>query len=223
MNPRRIIVGISGATGAIYGITALKLLRELEVETHLVMTKYGRQCIEWETAYKPDDVAAMATHNYGNGNLAAPISSGSYPIDGMLVAPCSITTLSGIAHSYNETLVIRAADVCLKERRPVVLMVREAPLHLGHLRLMQQVAEIGGIILPPVPAFYHRPKTIEDLVLSTVARSFDAMRVPHSFCARWGENGLTPAGLAAAAGPTATSEKSTRMSQPNPDFLNHNE
>lgn len=198
MTSRRIIVGISGATGAIYGITALRLLRELQVETHLVISKYGRQCIEWETPHKGDEVAAMASHSYGNGNLAAPISSGSYPVDGMLVAPCSITTLSGIANSYNETLIIRAADVCLKERRPLVLMVREAPLHLGHLRLMQQVAEMGGIILPPVPSFYHRPKTIEDLVLATVARSLDALGLPHSFGPRWGENDLTPAGLARA-------------------------
>ncbi len=207
MTPRRIIVGISGATGAIYGVTALRLLRELGVETHLVITRYGRQCIEWETPHKGDEVVALASHSYGNGNLAAPISSGSYPMDGMLIAPCAITTLSGIAHSYNETLLIRAADVCLKERRPLVLLVREAPLHLGHLRLMERVAEMGGIILPPVPSFYHRPKTIEDLVLATVARSFDALGVPHACAARWGENELTPEALArekARAGPGET-------------------
>lgn len=210
MTPRRIIVGISGATGAIYGITALRLLRELQVETHLVISKYGRQCIEWETPHKGDEVAAMASHTYGNGNLAAPISSGSYPTNGMLIAPCSITTLSGIANSYNDKLMIRAADVCLKERRPLVLMVREAPLHLGHLRLMQQIVEMGGIILPPVPAFYHRPKTIDDLVLATVARSFDALGLPHTFGRRWGENDLTPAGMALSAVQTESTQSLSR-------------
>lgn len=194
--PRRIVVGISGATGAVYGVTALRLLGGLGVETHLVISKFGRQCIEWETPHSVAEVESMASKHYGNGNLAAPISSGSYPVDGMLVAPCSVTTLSGIANSYDETLIVRAADVCLKERRPLVLMVREAPLHLGHLRLMARVAEMGGIILPPVPSFYHRPKSIDDLVSATVARSFDALGLSHSLGPRWGEGDLVPAALA---------------------------
>jgi len=197
MNPRRIIVGISGATGAIFGITLLRMLRSLEVETHLVVSKFGRQCIEWETPHTLEEIGAMASVVHNNGNLAASISSGSFRTDGMVIAPCSITTLSGIANSYSDKLMVRAADVCLKERRPLVLMVRETPLHLGHLRLMVRVAEMGGIILPPVPAFYQRPANLNEMVENTASRTLDALGIDHGFGPRWGEGGLTAAGLAA--------------------------
>jgi 4-hydroxy-3-polyprenylbenzoate decarboxylase len=201
MNSRRIIVGITGATGAIFGISLLRLLRSIEVETHLIISKFGRQCIEWETPHTVNEIAELASFVHNNGNMAASISSGSFRTHGMVIAPCSITTLSGIANSYSDKLMVRAADVCLKERRPLVLMVRETPLHLGHLRLMVRVAEMGGIILPPVPAFYQRPANLAEMVDNTACRALDALGIDHSLGSRWGEGDLTAAGLAARPQP----------------------
>ena len=187
-SPRRVVVAISGATGVVYGIRALELLREVDdVETHLVLTGPGRQTLAYETDLAPADVEALADVVHGSRDIAAPISSGSYATSGMIIAPCSIKMLSAVANSYCADLVSRAADVTLKERRPLVLMVRETPLHLGHLRLMVQAAEIGAVVYPPVPAFYTRPSSIEDLVDHTVVRALEHLAVEVGDIPRWGE------------------------------------
>jgi 4-hydroxy-3-polyprenylbenzoate decarboxylase len=183
--PPRVIVGISGASGAIYGVRALELLAQLGAETHLIITKTGRATLTQETELSVADVRALASEVHSEHDLGAAISSGSFPTDGMLIAPCSVKTLSGIASSYDDTLLIRAADVTLKERRPLVLLLRETPLHTGHLRLMTQAAEAGAIIMPPVPAFYTRPSTIDDIVTQTVGRALDVLRLPHPATPRW--------------------------------------
>jgi 4-hydroxy-3-polyprenylbenzoate decarboxylase len=172
--PQRLIVGISGASGAIYGIRLLEVLRHVAgVETHLVLSGAARQTIALETDYSLPSVEALADVSYRIGDIAAAISSGSYPTIGMVVIPCSMKTLAGIALSLSDNLLLRAADVALKERRRLVLVARETPLHLGHLRLMTQVAELGGTIMPPMPAFYHRPRSIDDIVDQTVNRVLD--------------------------------------------------
>lgn len=182
----RIIVGISGASGAIYGVRLLEVLHQLqEVETHLVITNPARETIEWELGRSVASVEALAHKVYDINDVGAAIASGSYRTEGMVVAPCSIRTLSAIAHSYTNNLLVRAADVVLKERRRLVLLVRETPLHLGHLRLMAQVAEVGGIILPPIPSFYHKPKTIDDIVNHTIGRVLDQMGIPVELYNRW--------------------------------------
>ncbi len=176
----RIVVGMAGSTGVIYGIRLLEVLRGIpEVETHLVMSNAAKQILGIETDFKVEEVEALADHVYRFSDIAAPISSGSFKTHGMVVIPCSMKTLSGIAHSYDENLLIRAADVALKEKQRVVLVVRETPLHLGHLRLMTQVAEMGAVVMPPVPAFYHRPKTIDDIMNQTVDRVLDLLAVEH--------------------------------------------
>ncbi len=176
----RIVIGMSGSTGAIYGIRLLEVLAELpEVETHLVMSTPARETIALETDYAIKDVEKLAHKVHRINNIAASISSGSFKTDGMVVIPCSMKTLSGIANSYNDNLLVRAADVTLKERRRLVLVTRETPLHLGHLRLMMQVTEMGAILLPPMPAFYHRPKTIDDIINQTVSRVLDLVGVEH--------------------------------------------
>ncbi|NJO84357.1 MAG: UbiX family flavin prenyltransferase [Blastochloris sp.] len=185
---RRLVVGISGASGAIYGIRLLEVLHNLpDIETHLVLSGAARQTIVLETNYAVPDVEALAEQTYRINDIAASISSGSYRTLGMVVMPCSIKSLSAIALSLSDNLLARAADVTLKERRKLVLGVRETPLHLGHLRLMAQVAEMGGILLPPVPAFYHRPRTIDDLVNQTVNRTLDMLEIelPNDLFARW--------------------------------------
>lgn len=187
-SPFRLIVGISGASGVIYGIRLLEVLAaEPDVETHLIVTPAARRTIQLETDWDPDDVERLATVRYRYGDIAAAISSGSYPIDAMAVVPCSMGTLSAIALSASDNLLERAADVTLKERRRLVLSPREAPLHLGHLRLMVQVTEMGAIICPPSPAFYNRPKTLEDLIDHTVNRLIDAIgiRLSRDLAARW--------------------------------------
>lgn len=192
--PKRIVVGISGASGAVYGIRLLQLLREHRLaETHLVISRAGRSTITMETDHSVREVMAMGDVVYDNADLAAAISSGSYPVDAMLVAPCSIKTLSGIANSYDETLIVRAADVCLKERRPVIALLRETPLHRGHLRIMTEAADAGVTILPPVPAFYTRPTSLEEVVDHTVARTLDLVGISLPGAARWGESGSGPA------------------------------
>lgn len=182
---KRIIVGITGASGVIYGIRLLEVLKEFDVETHLVLTEEAKKNILLETTHTVEDVQGLAHKVHNIKNLAAPISSGSFKTEGMVVAPCTIKTLSGVAHSYAENLLIRAADVTLKERRRLILVVRETPLHKGHLELMNQVADLGGIILPPVPAFYHSPRRIEDLIDHTVGRILDTMEIDHSLYDRW--------------------------------------
>ena len=186
--PRRVVVAISGATGVVYGIRALELLRAVDgVETHLVLTGPGRQTLAHETDMAAADVEALADVVHGSRDIAAPISSGSFATAGMIIAPCSIKMLSAVANSFGADLVARAADVTLKERRPLVLMVRETPLHLGHLRLMAQVAEIGAVVYPPVPAFYTRPSSIEELVDHSVVRALEHLGVEAAGIPRWGE------------------------------------
>lgn len=181
----RLVVGITGASGTIYGVRLLEVLRDLGLETHLVMTEAARQVVELETGYGVDEIEALADYSYANTEIGAPIASGSFRTGGMVVAPCSIKSLSAIAHSYNDSLLARAADVVLKERRKLVLVVRETPLHLGHLRLMAQATECGAVILPPMPAFYHQPKTIADLVDQTVGKVLDQFGMDHDLYRRW--------------------------------------
>jgi len=176
--PFRLIVGISGASGTIYGIRLLEVLAgQPDVETHLILTPAARQTIELETDWQVADIEALADHTYRFGDIAASISSGSHPIDAMAVVPCSMGTLSAIALSSSDNLLERAADVTLKERRRLVLAPREAPLHLGHLRLMTQVTELGAIVCPPSPAFYTRPKTLEELIDHSVGRLIDTIGI----------------------------------------------
>ncbi|MCC5948371.1 MAG: UbiX family flavin prenyltransferase [Nitriliruptoraceae bacterium] len=168
-----VIVAMTGASGSIYGIRLLEAFRELDVETHLVMSRSAALTLRLETDYTPEQVQELASTGHSVGDIGASISSGSFKTDGMVVAPCSIKTLSGIVNSYEDNLIVRAAGVVLKEQRRLLLMVRETPLHLGHLRLMATAAEIGATIFPPVPAFYSNPVTIDDLVNQSVARVLD--------------------------------------------------
>ncbi|WGF90455.1 UbiX family flavin prenyltransferase [Marinivivus vitaminiproducens] len=189
---RRIIIAITGASGTIYGIRALTLLRPVEdVETHLILSPSALQTARHEVDLEADAIRALADVVHGFRDIGASISSGSYRTLGMLVAPCSMKTLSGIAHSYNDELIVRAADVCLKERRRVVLLVRETPLHAGHIALMEQATRNGAIVMPPVPAFYARPKTIEDMVDQTVGRALDLVGVELPHVRRWQEKGAS--------------------------------
>ena len=190
---KRIVIAITGASGAIYGVRALQLLRDTaEVESHLILTSSAHRTIEHETAYKPDEVRALADHLYSPRDIGAAIASGSFVTAGMLVAPCSVKTLSGIAHSYDENLVVRAADVCLKERRRVVLMLRETPLHAGHIDLMAQATRNGAIIMPPVPAFYALPTTLDDVVDQTVGRALELLDVSTPGLKRWRGTEVAP-------------------------------
>ena len=184
---KRIVVGIAGASGVTYGVRLLELLKETDFETHLIISKAGRLNIEIETDYRPDAVEAMADFVYDHKDMAASLSSGSFLTEGMVVVPCTIKSLSGIANSYNENLLVRAADVTLKEKRKLVLVVRETPLHVGHLRLMTLAAEMGAHLLPPVPSFYHQPKTLEDIIDQTIGKVFDFMGIEHNLFKRWGE------------------------------------
>lgn len=183
---KRIVVGMSGATGAIYGIRLLQVLAtHPDIETHLVMSNPAKQTIVMETDWAVDAVAALATKVYRINDIAASISSGSFRTDGMVILPCSMKTLSGIANSFNDNLLVRAADVTLKERRRLVLVARETPLHLGHLRLMTQVTEMGAVLLPPMPAYYHHPKTVDDIVNQTIGRVLDLLGVEEELFKRW--------------------------------------
>jgi 4-hydroxy-3-polyprenylbenzoate decarboxylase len=183
--PRRLVVGISGASGTIYGIRMLELLRETDIETHLVMSKSAELTLAYETDYKPKDVRALATVNHPNADIGATISSGSFQTIGMVVAPCSIKTMSEIATGVTSALMSRAADVVLKERRRLVLALRETPLHGGHLRTMTQLADMGAIIAPVMPAFYNRPKTIDDIINHTVGRLLDLFGIDNAAVKRW--------------------------------------
>jgi len=182
----RIIVGISGATGVIYGVRMLKALAACSVETHLVVTQSAIKNLLIETEYAPADLEALAHTVYDVEDIGAAIASGSYKTDGMVVIPCSIKTLSAVANSFNYNLLIRAADVTLKERRRLVLVVRETPLHEGHLELMTKVTRIGGVIMPPAPAFYHMPKTIDNLIDQTIGKVLDLFSIDGKLFKRWG-------------------------------------
>ncbi|HKF17275.1 MAG TPA: UbiX family flavin prenyltransferase [Candidatus Dormibacteraeota bacterium] len=186
----RLIVALTGSSGPHYGVRLLEVLRDVEVEVHLILSAAARKTIEYEMGRDPNQVLTLADVVHDERDIAAPIASGTFLTDGMVVAPCSIRTLSAIANSANDNLVVRAADVCLKERRRLVLVVRETPLHLGHLRLMLQATEAGAVILPPVPGFYHLPKTIDDLVDHTVTKVLDQFGIHLDLIARW--EGIQP-------------------------------
>ena len=186
LQPRRLVIGISGATGAIYGIRLLQVLKTTpEIETHLVLSNAAERTITFETEFTIREIRELADVAYNVKDIGATISSGSFKAEGMIVAPCSMKTLSAVAHSLSLDLLGRAADVTLKERRPLVLVVREAPLHLGHLRLMVRAAEIGATIVPPVPAFYNFPKTLDDIVNHTVGRILDLFHIDVDIVKRW--------------------------------------
>ncbi len=195
--PRRLIIGISGASGTAYGVAALRVLRDLGIETHLVMTRSAMVTLAHETELKVGDVQAMASVSHRIEDIGAAISSGSFRTMGMLVAPCSIRSLSEIAYGTTSNLLTRAADVVLKERRRLVLMVRETPLHLGHLRAMTNATEAGAIIMPPVPALYSKPASIDEMVRHSVGRALDLFGIDSGDVVRWGDDvGPTPAGAA---------------------------
>lgn len=183
--PRRLIVGISGATGIVYGVRLLEVLRETDVETHLVVTRPGLMTLNYETDLARDDLFALADHVYPANDIGAAIASGSMFTLGMIVAPCAVKSAAEIASGATQTLLTRAADVTLKERRRLVLMVRESPLHTGHLRTLTNVSEIGAIVMPPMPAFYPRPETIQDMVDHTVGRALDLFGIEHELLKRW--------------------------------------
>ncbi len=184
---KRLVIGIAGASGVIYGIKMLQHLKKTDMEVHLIISEAGKKNIEIETDWAVEDVLAMAHFVYDNKNVGASLASGSFLTEGMVVIPCTIKTLSGIANSYTDNLLVRAADVTLKEKRKLVLVVRETPLHRGHLRLMTMAAEMGAHILPPVPSFYHQPKTIDDILDQTIGKIFDYLNIEHSLFKRWGQ------------------------------------
>ncbi len=195
MAARRIIVGITGASGVIYGARFVERLHERgDVEVHLLMTAAAKITLAHEMGVTPQALAAKAAVVHAIGNLAAPIASGSFRTAGMVVVPCSMRTLAAIAYCHNGNLLTRAADVCLKERRPLVLVPRETPLHLGHLRAMVAAAELGALIVPPLPAFYFHPQTIADLIDHTIGKIFDLLGLEHALFPRWGEERVSRKG-----------------------------
>jgi flavin prenyltransferase len=183
--PRRLVIGISGASGTIYGVRTLEMLQKTDIETHLVMSKSAEMTLVYETKYKPKDIRALATINHPAADIGASISSGSFPTMGMVVVPCSIRTMSEIACGVTSSLLSRAADVVLKEKRRLVLAVRETPLHGGHLRTMATLADIGAVIAPIVPAFYNKPKTVDDVINHTVGRLLDLFGIETKLVKRW--------------------------------------
>lgn len=182
---RRIVVGVTGASGAIYGIRVLEALRDAGVETHAIVSAGAQKTIEYETDRKVKDVLALADVVYDERDLAAALASGSFLTEAMIVAPCSVRTMGAIRMSQNDNLIVRAADVHLKERRKLVLLVRETPLHAGHLKTMYELSLYGAVILPPAPGFYHRPRTLEDLVDHSVGKALDQLGVAHELFRRW--------------------------------------
>ena len=182
----KLVIGMSGSSGSIYGVRLLEVLHGAPgIETHLVMSDWAKQNIVHETSRKPEAVLALATQVYDVRDMGAAISSGSFPVAGMIVAPCSVKTLSSIANAYNDNLLSRAADVQLKERRKLVLVFRETPINRTHIRLMMEVTEAGGVLLPPVPSFYHMPKTVDDIINHTVQRALDQFGIERSLFKRW--------------------------------------
>jgi 4-hydroxy-3-polyprenylbenzoate decarboxylase len=186
MSKMVIIIAITGATGAIYGIRLLEALASLkDIETHLVISAAGEKTIACETSRKVSEIRKLADYCYTVDDIGAPIASGSFKSAGMIIAPCTIKTMSAVANSYSDNLITRAADVTLKERRKLVVMVRETPLHLGHLKNMERLAEMGAIIMPPMPAFYHQPQTVQDIVDHTVGKALDMFDIKHELFSRW--------------------------------------
>ena len=182
----KLVIGMTGSTGVIYGVRMLEVLKECRVETHLVITEWAKKCLSIETSYKIDDIKNLATQYSDDSNLASGISSGTYKTDGMIVIPCSMKTLSAIANGYDESLVARAAGVTLKESRKLVLVVRETPFTAIHLENMLKLARLGVVILPPVPGFYTKPTTIDDVINHTVGKCLDQFDIEHDLYKRWG-------------------------------------
>jgi len=181
-----LVIGITGATGVIYGIRLLEVLStRKDIETHLVISNAGEVNIKYETAWKVEDIKALADFSYDINDVGARLASGSFNSDGMIVAPCTVKTMSALANSYTENLIIRAGDVTIKERKKLVLLVRETPLHIGHLRNMERLSEMGAIIMPPAPAFYHKPKTIQDVIDHTIGKALDIFGIEHNLFQRW--------------------------------------
>lgn len=187
MNKQRMIIGITGATGIIYGVRLLEVLKRLEIETHLVISQSAQKTLAYETDLTVHDLKAMADVNYSVKDIGAAISSGSYQTMGMIIAPCSVKTMAQIAYGISDNLIARAADVVLKERKRLVLMLRETPLSLSHIKQMKEVTENGGIVFPPVPAFYTKPESIDDIVDQTIGRVLDLFELDTGEFARWGE------------------------------------
>jgi 4-hydroxy-3-polyprenylbenzoate decarboxylase len=204
--PRRLIVALSGSTGPHYGVRLLEVLRaHTEIETHLILTSAAAKTIEYEMGRNPKSITALADRVYDERDIASAIASGTFVTDGMVIAPCSIKTLSAVAHSFNDTLTVRAADVCLKERRKLVLVVRETPLHAGHLRLMLRATASGAVILPPMPGFYHLPKTVGEIVDLTIVKILDQFGIHLDLIRRW-------TGLSVDAGASHTAVRRFRAS-----------
>lgn len=181
-----LIIGITGATGVVYGIRLLEVLSSIDdIETHLIISEAGEMNIEGETDRKIEDIKKLASFSYDIRDVGARLASGSFQRDGMIIAPCTVKTMSALANSYTENLLIRAGDVTLKERRKLVLLVRETPLHIGHIRNMEKLCEMGAIIMPPVPAFYHKPKTIQDIIDHTIGKTLDMFDIKHNLFQRW--------------------------------------
>ncbi|BBO84771.1 flavin prenyltransferase UbiX [Desulfosarcina ovata subsp. sediminis] len=181
-----VVLALTGASGVIYGVRALEVLNELKVPVHLIVSDAAALNLEIETDYRLSRIKALATRVYDITDMAAEVASGSFRTRGMLISPCTVKTLSAVANAFTDNLIVRAADVCLKERRRLVLMVRETPFHAGHLELMIRVATLGGIILPPIPAFYHQPKTIADIIDQSIGKALDLLGVEHRLFKRWG-------------------------------------
>ena len=192
-----LIVGITGASGVIYGIRLLEVLStNKEIETHLIISEAGAKNIGYETDWKVEQVRALADFYHDIHDTGAKLASGSFKRDGMVIAPCSMKTLSALANSYDDNLITRSADVTLKERKKLILLVRETPLHLGHLRNMEKVTEMGAVVLPPIPAFYHRPRTIQEVIDHTIGKVLDIFGIEHNLFSRWsgttGEQSILP-------------------------------
>lgn len=207
---KRLIVAITGASGVIYGIRALEILRTIaDVETHLILSPSAARTIAEETDLAIEKVRALGDHLYNYKDVGAAVSSGSFRTEGMLIAPCSVKTLSGIANCFDDELVVRAADVCLKERRRVVLVFRETPLHAGHIALMEQATRNGAIVMPPVPAFYHKPQSVDDIVTQSVGRALDLFGIDAKVVKRWKED-------VGADKPAPSHKRPTRTGSPSP-------
>jgi 4-hydroxy-3-polyprenylbenzoate decarboxylase len=195
----RLVVGITGASGSIYGIRLLEILRTTtDIELHLVISAAGKRTLVEETDYSVTDVEALAHYRYDVKDIGATLASGSFRTSGMVIAPCSIKTAAAVAACYADTLVARAADVTLKEGRPLLMLVRETPLHLGHLRVLTSLAEMGAVVLPPMPAFYNRPKSLDDIINHTVARVLDRLQLPQALVGEW--QGTSPRGARSTGG-----------------------
>ena len=181
-----LVVGMTGASGAIYGIRLLEVLADCkEVEVHLIISDTAARIIEHETGWQPDQVKALANVNYDNSDIGARLASGSFRRDGMIIAPCSMKTLAALANSYTDNLIARSADTALKERKRLVLLARETPLHLGYIRNMAKLTEMGGIIFPPIPAFYHKPQSVQDIIDHTIGKVLDMFDIEHDLFPRW--------------------------------------